>query len=66
MHRVVQLAQNGRLYTFTVEREGRFEFWRVETPASPPFRSPSMVHGNEQPGFFRMLAEYSDDPVHWP
>ena len=66
MQRIIQLMQNGRTYTFTVEQDGFFEFWAIDTPGRPRFPSPCMVRGSEQPGFFSWLAKHSDDPKNWP
>lgn len=65
MHRVVQLIERGRTYTFTVELDGPFRYWRVQSSGRPARRTPCLVLGDEELAFFRMLAEYSDDPVNW-
>ena len=53
---VVQLTHKGQLFTFRADRDSPPSFWRVESEGRI-YGSPAEVSGNEQPEFFRMLAD---------
>lgn len=59
MDRIVRLTHQGRVYTFRVDPDPPLAFWRVEA-AGRAIPSPVRVLGDEEPGFFRTLAEWAD------
>jgi hypothetical protein len=54
---VVQLTHKGRQFTFWHTGDGPLAFWRVESSAGAIYVSPVRVVGDEQPDFFRALAD---------
>jgi hypothetical protein len=57
--RIVQLSHAARLHTFRIDPDPPLAFWRVESEGRV-YRSPLRVLGDEQPAFFRELAQVAD------
>jgi len=53
--RIVLLTHQGRTFVFRVDYEPPGAFWNVESEGRA-YRSPLLVSGKEEPGFFRSLA----------
>jgi hypothetical protein len=55
-HVVVQLDYEGHRFTFTVDEDAPFKFWRVESEGRV-YKCPLEVRGGETPAFFRAPAD---------
>jgi hypothetical protein len=57
MQRIVHIEHGRQTVTCRAEPDPPLAFWIVEAPGQVPFRSDLRVQGNEEPDFFRRLAE---------
>jgi hypothetical protein len=69
MERIVQIVDDGRLYTFRIDHDPPLAFWRIEVAGRPPYKSPIRASGDEPTEFFVKMAKLAESEYRkagWP